>query len=1093
MSPIPPPTLENTGKNIRVLVTADSEVARAFTNNFGIKKADQVYAELSTSASIFIDPFKADSYRNFVNLEYSLGFSDGAGDADNNFQITLKMYDFTGFLEDQIVNNMIDVGFLQENIKLFLSDLNKKTPPDILPTRTNIGNLPDIRAIGQNPYSNTSVYSGNRNLEKTFNNNDIENISPDYVSEAKQAFFKDDFVSKYNAITRHFYFIFINNNNDFLAPIVSQLYSTEVSQNSNTVGMAGNRELTLKFICAGHPNLLSKLAFVKNYNSESLLYNQNKKLKSTEYIIERTIDLKELDSDPVKLDYLIKTIIKELFQYITGREIILVLPDFGKIYENYKGSESNSLLDVPLNYVSNSVGFTALTYYYAQSTRLKSFLNALGFNIFDTGGKDGLSEFVTNLDANDKKKLKSFKKNIEDIIKDIKDPANKNKNPLKLFKLIQLDTDHSLQPITPSIVNITRKEGELGSYVTRVSSGGTGGAGFYTENVVGVELTKIEEDFNKSQNRQQAEERIIQLLQSVYLARLYSVAERYDRKDLKSVILPSAPSNQQAQQSTQPTFNTNLNVYRVKLTFKLSSDEQPQSGGFKLLNQIDFNEFANNFSNKLNLVSQDSNFNNFNISFVEENNLARLKILKETLILNKIPQISTDLNPCIVVFDKWMYDNYYNPITGSLRDSPDGYPISKEDLDINYSRKSKYIQQLILLKNKNRFIKRGLTIPFDNAINVFLDNPTLITQDAKKFTTDIAIATIAQISPQLFYDQNVLYRTQNEATDINTDKFLKSIHLFIFNANQARTEIELDPITRKPIPTTRPNVVQFNLTADTLNAYASMNAFLKYYQDAIVDDEFLQTNVDYIRYTLGGKNVDFLIKEINKYLGDPVKLQEMQKNFKKYFEEYFEIGKTDAQTYMNGNLASDLIQFFGTDQDLRSLDEYKLTPNNDPLKNQRASDLYNRVSEIREKSVLRCFEILTSYSLQTNKNGVVKVRSEYLQSPEARSAELYNLIYNRIYTLNLDTFAMFQINSVADMNSPAAVLIYRYLANSGAFNVNGYDPNKTKLRNLLSPISGMYRIIGFKHVITRLLDAQTGSTGYSKFILIKDVNVGSTG
>ena len=47
MSPIPPSTSQNTGKSIRVLVTSDSNVARAFTDSFGIKKADKVYAELN--------------------------------------------------------------------------------------------------------------------------------------------------------------------------------------------------------------------------------------------------------------------------------------------------------------------------------------------------------------------------------------------------------------------------------------------------------------------------------------------------------------------------------------------------------------------------------------------------------------------------------------------------------------------------------------------------------------------------------------------------------------------------------------------------------------------------------------------------------------------------------------------------------------------------------------------------------------------------------------------------------------------------------------------------------------------------------------
>lgn len=1076
--------------DIRVLVTTNIKVARAFASSFGSKKAKQICADLGDTLyqGLLLNPYDPLDYQKFFNLEYSLGYSSGGGEGDNNFQITLKLYDFTGFLEDSIVDQMFDIGFLQENIKTFITRINSLNPPTQPKKITN----------------------------KSFTS-DIVDINTPYVNQAKNAFLNEDNLNFYNedlndrcdAIRRHFYFIFINQNNDYLNPITSQLYATEVAQNSSNNMLGGNRELTLKFICAGHPTLLSKLASIKNYDSNSLKNNPDGKLIKTEYSLDREIDLLKLSNNSKELDTFIKSIFKDLFREITGREVVIVLPDFGKIFENYLASESVSLTKVPLEYVSNSANFTILNYYNSLTLNLRDFLKRLGFSIFDTEGKGLVADFVLGLKPDDKYFLKSFSSHIEKIAKSIKDPSNRNNDPTKLFKLVIADDAKKIigdinYTLTPNQIDLTEEESRLFSFYT------TGGR------FIPQQMQQLSREFNNATySVEQVQDKLINLLQLIYLTRLTSIAEQYDRKDLKSVILAAAPSSKQGAEVNGFTLDPNRKVWVGKINFTITSKEEPQSGAPKLKNQIDFNEFANNFSNNLNFVAQDSSFNNFNIFFTEENNVGRLKIIKEKLLFNGFSQINTDSSPCIVIADKWLFDNYYNPITGSLRDAPDGYPISDEDLK-NYSKDSEYIKDLIKLKNNSKFIKRNFTIPFNPNVKIFSDNDSLDI-NSQAFTTNFAINTLEEISPQLFSRQvttglNPLFfpvtskfipesTTSKSFNKRGVDYLIKPINLFIHNANPSQDRIIVDPLTGEQSEITTNNIVSFELTADTLNAFASMNAFLKFYQDSIVDDELLTSNLDYIRYTLGSRiNIDSILLEIKKHLGDPVKLDQIFTGFQNEFNDYFELTNvTDPRAYVEGRLAKDFIDFFGTPQDAKSLEDFLQTGNaslpdqalNQEL-NQKAEDIYSKIDRIKQKALSRCFEILTSYSLQTNKNGVVKARSEYLRSPEGRAAELYNLIYNRVYTLTINTHATFQINSISELNSPTAILIYRYYGDRAGFPPD-YNSEKRSYLRQLSPISGMYRIIGFKHTLQSTQDQSVGSVAKSQFILVKDLNVGSTG
>lgn len=1037
-------------QSIRVLVTTNYEVAKKFRDNVFVKKADEIVKELNELElnSIFLNPYNTLSQQRFERLEYSFGYTD-SGDAvnegENNFQVTLTMKDMDGSLETNFLENMIDFA------------LAKKT-------------LEGIRS------SVFSSFTGNINSLLTGKENDIV---------------------KYNFINRNFYFIFINRKNIFLSPIVSEFYGVEVSQDSTSKTLPSIRFLKLKFICTGHVNVLSKLASLKYYKPESLANNPYKNVKQTTFSLKRSADLNELEGNPEKLDFFIKSILKDLFEEITGREVLLILPDFGKIYTNFKKNIIVNQLGASLNNLSNSFLTTYINALRLPLQTLYTFFELLGFNIFDSGGKEELLEqFIQGLPASERQKFKKFQASILEYLNQADQSKNlgptiitnkgigKKSSPKQNIKLLlsrlikdinSLQGDIALSEDEKDMVftgSDYAKKNFIQSpdYSDGILFLGGGVRGPIQLSIID-QLKKLKDDPNP--NSEEIIKELSDILINIQLVRLKTIANANNKTFDFTKGIGLIKDKKSTEQGGQP-LDASLNPNEITINFSINSDDTPQSGSAKLPNFVDYNEFANNFCNRLKVVAENSDFNSFNISYTEENTLLRLKLLQDNVKFNGTSCLRSVDSPCIVIFDQWLFENYYCPLQGEIRESPGVYPISKEDLN-NYGPQSKYVASLLNLKGINKFIRNGFLNPFDgdfsfsdkDSFNDFANNDTETTRGevTNAFSPDVAVLALQTITP--------------ESSSILLGKNLNPFSLFVYNS------LAPDPDKGGY------NILNFNLVGDTLNTFATYNSYLTFVEDSLTQEYLLPAKVDAVRTALGSKTTQQLQNAIKQYYSKTLTMTELREEFTKTIEQRYDIrpfskGLQGDISVLDREALEDLIKYFGSKSDERLLDTYKKYNNLEEEIGEKGvienveTELYN----IRQRAIDRVFDILFSFSFRSNKNGYKAVTVEYLSDPVNRAAELFNLMMQKIYTLTIKTYPTFQINSVSDLNTPCAVLIYN------RHNNLGYSRKPESLIRQLSPISGIYRIQGFKHTIAK--DASLiGLTALSEFVLVKNVNVGS--
>lgn len=1074
----------------KLLVTTDSEVADLFANSINLyttplvkptaqsrryRSAKQVYNLIKPEqkSSLLVDPYDQKSWSRAVHFEYSLGFGEGA--TENNFKFKLCLLDNFGDLELMFVDNLLD----QQKFQSSLNDYIKRLNPNQL---IELGNT---RLAGQ---PNLNGLSLNKNL-----------------------------------LTRTFYFIFINKEDTYLPPIASQYFKATVDQSS--ANYLGNRILNLEFITTGHPNVQSNLASITSQKSLYVAEDIFKEYKSLEYKIEINWNFNSFLSNPKILDIEIKKCLRNIFQNITGKEVILLLPDFGKLFETYKNSLGSSLIKTASEAVAQSPGFTIAQQNANNFQELKSFLNELGFKFVDkftnslySENKRLSSEDINSL-VNLRDKLYRIIENIEkssniaDFTKIIKSLLDLNYLETKgsIFRDDYFDSKFTLEDSKYLMENSFTNELEssfsrtnYGNHASRLET-----VARYTgqgNNVIDQlgNLIKNKPIYNNQLGRNisfdERKKLLISLLKEIFIVKYEKALKAVNSK---ADIFESVKSANKTTSSKEVDFEVDVFSVSGTLIFTIDSKEVNKSGNIKRLNVIDFNEFLNNFSIKLSSLGN----NNFILKFSEENDLSRLKVLKQNCFYEtyntgvatavaaaagattggaagvaaaiaaraagpiiKTPLIFDDKSPAILIYDEWMMNNLYAPIDGFVDDSKlSFYPISEIDLS-NYKSDSFYQKFLRADRVVHGFDYSGILLPFDR-----------INNDWSPVNSNIFDETLGKA---LYLTAGNLKAEPPE--EIN--KSSRSLPVFVFKPN--------DPNTN--------NIINYNLVADTTNLFVGFNSYVKEAADLIIDDSLQSATINAMIGALGSSQA---LEEAKKDLARYIKTnnQSILNGLKDYLRKKVSDNlKTNFNT--PNTLTIDALTVIGTNDQKNSLNRRKdllalgtsatsqeqqeLSDLNDTLNNSLLSQLDLFVSNIIDN-------LYQNYILYPDDKGVFSIVQSYLTKSSdpigagIRRFNLTNHLYNKIYTLNIKTYAYFQINNLFMLNSPAYVLIFKDFVTSfndfGVVYQNNQIPESVKAPSV---ISGFYQIIGFKHVMQ--FKSSGNPPSWSEFTLRKNINFGSS-
>jgi len=1024
----------------KLLVTNNYELAKKFSDTpVNQRYSSRYWNDLDKyQDSILLDPRNGrtgpNSFEVFKSFEYSLGYGQGAG--QNNYKITLVLNDLYNVLEENFIHGLMSQEILLDNYDKLKSEL------------LSLGPSAAAEVAKQSAQGRQITIPTVQNGETIYKN--LEN----------------------SLIGKNYYFIIINEFDHFLEPIVSQYVTATVDYQSIVDSFRGIKQIKLEFLCTGHPNVLSHLSDITSFNSSKINLSPYKNIPNRSYQIIENIDLKDLSLNPSKIDPLIKKIIKNLFSRISGKEVVVVLPDFGKIFQTFRKNISNSPGELALFSIpDNTLNVTALANE-LDGSYIKMFFEKLGFSCI-TSFYTKAFELLNSIPPEDYKELDKLNKSVREAKELIE-----NSNVEDLINLLTSGiTDNSQFSIAN--LSFTNQEFDISETVDdgffdsiasfaadvgRRSSFGRFNPALQSKISNLIETLKRNKTNPSSQTTiEEIKKELKEIFNRVFLAKF----ESYDQlKSFRDKFGIKSAQGSKAGAEAQAAIWDTPNSTTAKLIFVIDST-QPTTMTQKLPNQIDFNEFANSFSNNL----QELGGYPFQISFTEENNLSRLNLISQTIKNNANPAIDPKRvsEPAVIIFDAFMLDNYYLPMFGVPRSTPKvndnfTYPISNEDMD-NYKTDSEYFKQLRLNKANDSFGSfGGCFVPFfrppgANSLGSTQFNLT----DQKFFTKPYAgfPTTFPQDSLYTWYayKNNKILKLME---DYGTSGVLKH-----FNSDSINNFLVL---SYEPIPLNEnveglPNILKFNLKADTLNSTVPYNSIVEKMNNLAVDDALLTTRITYYKSVLN-LNAEKLTNEIKNALDNPVQLNNINESIKRS---------------IGGSNKNDLSLAMELEPELNSPFRSAISANSGGESNQKNIDKLaknQRRSNVERLSTQIMIDLYNDF-IRTSGNGTSVVRT-FLQNDVFFKTNLYRSIFNRLYTIEATTYGFFQINSIGQLNSPCIVAFRKNL------NATGRRSNKlTILGDDFTLFSGIYTIIGFKHHF----DKDTYPT--SSFVLRKNLLVGS--
>lgn len=1053
----------------RILVTNDYAVAKKFFNNSN-KRLSQALLTQDEMDSLLVNPFnlsydRENSYWIFESFEYSLGY--GQGSNDNNFKITLKLNDIFSNLEQQFSTNLLSWDSL-------IRQANK------------------IQIILDNLQQNQKESLGIKNI-----------LDQDLIFEET----RESIVNKNTLLTaianRTYYFILINEAGYYLDPIVSQFIGCTVEQSSKKIGKYnGIKQLKLQFLCAGHPNIISNLASLVDYSPERLEDNTAKSVKSTYYKITQDINLEEMLKNYDLIDEVVKNVISKLFKSITGKDIILVLPDFGKMFKSYNERITKDAQGKSLQSSVNRSG-KLISYYLreAEYYNLKTFLNKLGFSCITPLNLKIFDEF-RKISLEDKRLLDEFSRKIDEINNRI--TAAKTSNELlALLRELDVEATTSKSILGQPIPNINGAFKTVPANILGFDiNAGTGGQ--YSKNYIfrpyinAIEPTpkNIQRNTflitlgpNQSTQVPVDLNRLKEIIKDVFL-NLLEAKIRIANKDYGALLDSSYVSNPTitADEVNDLIDNGTKRSVSGVLSFTIHSDQKNINP--KPKNEINFYEFANNFSNNLQYLGDFP----FSISFTEENNLSRLEILKKTVQShlskpnNRNYYVTNTTVPAIVIYESYMYDNYYLPFTGiPKKDNQINYPISDIDLENYDVNKNYHLMSLLEKIKQSNLFYRSIMLPFSvgslthtgNNIDLLVTprdgngNPVDFTYLQRQLALNIDYY-FTKLTNWKDGSEQILTLLNQESTNV--------LPVFTYNPNdKIHTEVD--------------NIIEYSLKADVANSTITYNSLVQKIHNQIFDDKLLSTRIS---------GYSFLFKNSKVFVNfDQAKekiLEYLKQTDKSDLEKY----KEDLITELGSiTTLEDRLKLFIPDYDSKKPDTNKLTTEEKAqyTNSQQSTDFEYRKRIVNQLITdAQSSEVLKAVGAE--RAGMRTVNS-YLGNDELNKTNLYNSTYNKIYNLEIETFPFFQINSIKQLNCPCLVLItnnYKPLQEAfNTYNLNQYM--RDRLADILqdegegrnySLISGMYSIISFSHTIEKLGGDSPEFKAKSRFTLRKNLVAGSS-
>lgn len=1039
-------------KSPRVLVTNNYLTALKFINNDS-KSSKDVSLDIDDKKSLLLNPFdesksSSNSYYIFDSLEYSLGYGDAAG--QDNYKVILKLNDYFSDLEETFVHNLLSWNQLLNTSNLFETDLKSLDQGEINEVRKS-----SIAGDGINLPTENSFSDPEQNIQKTLTN---------------------------NLIGKSYYFIFINEDGEYLDPIVSQFYAATVSQSSKKIGMyAGIKQVKLEFICTGHPNILSNLADLSRYTPSQLASSPYRNIPSQFYQIREKIDFKDLLKEPKKIDVVVKNIIKKLFQTITGKEVILVLPDFSKLFSYFKLKFSKSPVYKGLQVSTENPNLINPFLKNADYYLLQVFFNKLGFNCIAPSIVNVFAAYES-LSVKDRNELEEVNKKIDAAIEEITKNTNLESLLEQLFN--QYKNDKTIFGISFRTKGISAYSGQLDnikidrqlsfvdetffSYLKKILKQRSLPQG---EGLLG-DLVNKDKPIN--------EEDIKKYLKDL----LYRILERklQDKGFYNAIRNRVSPRSPQADKlSSELDAQKVLDSASGLLTFTISSEQQNQQNlaNPKVKNQIDFYEFANSLSNRLQVIGDFP----YKISFTEENDLYRLtKVLPFLFSYENFkgantkttPLLTNTGQPAIVLFESFMYDNYYLPIDGVPRSSPNvgtqntfEYPLSDADQS-NYATNSAYFNVLRQRKKKQaKFHYRSINLPFSKfpMSNVLPTGnlPLLIEDRIKELNrSDMQIRFSGSIDRIL----EVMKKWKSEKLVQNLEEnSINTISIFHYDPNYKNSLVD--------------NIIEYNVRADTMNSTAPLYALVQKIQNQIFDDKLLDQRIN--KYTeLFVENFTEIRNKMIGFLGKPNELSEYKKSLEQSLSKNLDNLK-DPTTGIDPLIPQVRVN---------TTDTSKLTPEE---KKEYDKALESQEEDYVKRTVNQLLVDCVQDSLRWDDLDTkgTKIINSFLGDKSLIRANLYKMIYEKIYQVELETFPFFQINSIGNLNSPVLLVIKKNLSPM-AF---GLKDNLYRANDLAKQISegrfyslltGMYIVVGFKHTLT-------GTSAKSNFVLRKSLTSGSEG
>lgn len=643
-----------------LLITSDYDVAKLFLLTKDQKVTNKTFSQIlneidHNNPRILISPRKNNQY--FESFDFNVGY-----DRDSVFSINVSFVDTNNDFERLFVEFIFSEEEFKNKIKEFVD----------LKSSEDIGSI--------------------INAGMEFNEDAVSLIVDDYSNTIN---------NKYS-FNRTFYFVFgINDSHNSV--IASNYIYSEVTQSSE-----GYKKLKVNFQNTGHPLVLSNLNKLQiNKNSlESIYYESSYKLYSI-YEYAETVDLVKIVRDG-NLDNFLKKVIKKLFNKITQKEVIVLLPNFNKIYENFKTKNSKSsrvrALELGTTLISSEAQLLVKLSYAEEYYKIVEFLNFLGFNV-ESKLQEELQNYEKNIPIEIIEKIQQFKN--DPIIKEL------------LSKNFVFDKDPRIRALEYSseerdkidFANTQRvKEQFLKTLI---------GYYFFKDDLIKKTIDPLGE-VNPSLPLDELLDQIIAVIaKKTGDTNLDKIVDIFFKRELRQFI-GITPERGSAELSLEDKFRTNFGNTIFKFAIINKSDGTSYSNDDivpQINNFINFESFISQFSNNLTRCWET---HPFKIGFYEECDLNRLKYLQDYVIdfyesdEEFLPLIKNETQPAIVIAEDFLFRNLYLPTTRLNENiSNVNYPYSENDL-ISYGKDSLYHE---MLRNEKQITKKYINSSFNENLN----------------------------------------------------------------------------------------------------------------------------------------------------------------------------------------------------------------------------------------------------------------------------------------------------------------------------------------------------------------------------------------